>query len=100
MFREYFDEQLAMFRKVTEEMPEERVARMVRDPLCKYCLLSCSVSGLVPSLSLLSLSLSLAPSLLDPHTCISLRTKTTCNTMYFFQSLKLYSIKTKTSTHH
>ena len=36
MFREYFDEQLAMFRKVTEEMPEEKVVRMVRDPLCEY----------------------------------------------------------------
>ena len=35
MFREYFDEQLAMFRKVTEDMPEEKVVRMVRDPLCK-----------------------------------------------------------------
>ncbi|XP_043237786.1 PC4 and SFRS1-interacting protein-like isoform X1 [Amphibalanus amphitrite] len=33
MFREYFDEQLAMFRKVTEEMPEDKVVRMVRDPL-------------------------------------------------------------------
>ncbi|XP_037082234.1 lens epithelium-derived growth factor-like [Pollicipes pollicipes] len=33
MFREYFDEQLAQFRKITADMPEEKVIRMVRDPL-------------------------------------------------------------------